>query len=444
MKKKKLRTIFIFFLTLGIVLLAGLFVLLMLKQDAGSGKRNSGDEVMQDGAGQTTEDGEQDPKNGGSIKEGGKNLLGGGPAWEEIPKEKQEAKEEPSPSPSPSKYGEQLMDQEYLDANRIYAWEAASEDAVTLGFVGDVLLDDAYAIMANLLRRGGTIEDGLSQEVLEYMRNVDIMTINNEFAFTDRGARLEEKMYTFRADTEAVSYLHDMGADVAVLANNHTYDFGETGLLDTLDTLDQAGIKRVGAGRNLEEASAPVYFIVNDMKIAFVAATQIERYGNPETRGATENSAGVFRCLEPAKLYEMVKLAKENSDFVVVYVHWGTEKTSEPDWLQLDQAPKLAEAGADLVIGAHTHCLQGVAYYGETPVLYSLGNFWFNSKTLDTGMVQVEIGREGIRKLQFIPAVQSDCRVNLAYGADKERILTNVRQLSPGVVIDGDGYITRQ
>lgn len=372
------------------------------------------------------------PENTG--EEGGFHFF-----WESVPEEKETLAE----TEEVSRYGAELADEEYRKVNRIYAWEADSEDEVTIGFIGDILFDDEYAIMANLLRRGTTIDNGISADMLAQLQGVDILVANNEFPFTDRGTPTEGKTYTFRADTGTVSYLHDMGVDTAVLANNHIYDFGEVGLLDTLDTLDGAGIPYVGAGRNLEEASAPIYYIVNDMKIALVAATQIERLDNPDTRGATQDTAGVFRCWDPELLYEKVKLAKENSDFVIVYIHWGTENVSEPDWAQLDQAPKLAEAGADLIIGDHPHCLQGIAYFDDTPVIYSLGNFWFNSKTVDTGMVKVTIGPEGLRSFQFLPAVQSDCRVNLAYGEEKERILTYMRSLSPGVTIDQEGNVSK-
>ena len=266
---------------------------------------------------------------------------------------------------------------------------------------------------------------------------------NNEFPFTDRGTPTEGKSYTFRADTGTVDYLHDLGVDVAVLANNHIYDFGETGLLDTLDTLSGAGIPFVGAGENLKEASDPIYFIINDIKIAVVAATQIERLDNPDTKGATETSAGVFRCWNPEKLYETVSMAKENSDFVIVYIHWGTENVTEPDWAQLEQAPKLAQAGADLIIGDHPHCLQGITYYEDTPVIYSLGNFWFNSKTVDTGMVQITLDQDGLKEFRFVPAIQSDCRVDLAYGEDADRILSMMRTLSPNVSIDEEGRVSK-
>ena len=341
------------------------------------------------------------------------------------------------------RYDGELADEEYLKANRILPWEADREDEVSFCFAGDFLLDDEFAIMANLLNRGGRIEDGISEGLLAHMRAADVMVINNEFPYTNRGTPTEEKAFTFRADTDKVSLLQDTGADVAILANNHIYDFGETGLLDTLETLESAGIPGVGAGRNLDEASAPLYFIVNDMKIALVAATQIERLENPDTKGATADSPGVFRCLDATKLCEVVSEAKENSDFVIVYIHWGTENVEEPDWLQLDQAPKLEAAGADLIIGDHPHCLQGIDYFGDTPVIYSLGNFWFNSKTMDSCMVRVTIGQEGLKSFQFMPAIQSDCRVDLAYGEEKDRILEYMRGLSPNVIIDGEGFVSR-
>lgn len=364
--------------------------------------------------------------------------------WEKIPDAQTQAEPVIEPEVQNIRYGHELADAEYMKQNHILAWESSGTDTVTFGFIGDILFDDEYAIMANLLRRGASIDNGISEELLTRLQGVDVLVANNEFPFTDRGTPTEGKAYTFRADRSTVAYLHDIGVDVAVLANNHIYDFGETGLLDTLDVLADAGIAGIGAGRNLEEASAPLYFIVNDMKIAIVAATQIERLENPDTKGATEESAGVFRCLNPEKLYQVVAQAKENSDFVIVFIHWGTENQTELDWAQLDQAPKLAQAGADLIIGDHPHCLQGIAYFEDTPVIYSLGNFWFNSKTLDTCMVQVTIGREGLESFQFIPAIQSDCRVSLAYGEEKNRILNHMRELSPGIVIDAEGFVSKK
>lgn len=359
--------------------------------------------------------------------------------WESIPEETVEE----GNGVAGGKYDDILSDPEYMKANRIYEKQGKKEGVISFGFAGDILFDDEYAMMANLLRRGVSIENGISEPLLAQMHDVDIMMVNNEFSYTNRGTPTEGKTYTFRADTSTVSYLNDMGVDIVSLANNHVYDFGETGLLDTLDTLEQAEMPYVGAGRNLEEAAAPVYFISGDVKVAMVSATQIERLDNPDTKEAGENSPGVFRCWNPEKLYEVVAAAEENSDFVIVYIHWGTENVTEPDWAQLAQAEGLAQAGADLIIGDHPHCLQSIQYYGDVPVFYSLGNFWFNSKTLDTGMVKADISKDGIESLQFVPAIQSDCRTDLAYGSDKERILTELNSISYDVTIDDDGFITK-
>lgn len=366
--------------------------------------------------------------------------------WEKVDYEEKDGEEGQEPSgpeetETASKYREELDDAAYMEENNIYAVEPATPGQVTLAFAGDVLFDDHYAITGPV-RGDGDISKGVSPEVIERMQSADIMMLNNEFAYSDRGTPIEEKQFTFRARPETVSYLNDMGVDIVSLANNHAYDYGPEALTDTLDTLREAGIPYVGAGREIGEARKPVYYIVGDIKIAFVSATQIERLDTPDTKEATENSPGVFRCWNGEKLLETIREAAANSDFVVAYIHWGTENQAEPDWAQLKQAPELAAAGADLVIGDHPHCLQPIGVIQGVPVIYSLGNFWFNSKTLDTGMVEVVIDETGIVSYQFVPCLQSGCRTTLLQGAEKERVLTYMRSISEGVRIDGDGFVS--
>ena len=340
-----------------------------------------------------------------------------------------------------SRYQEVLDDPAYMEENNIYTVEPAEPGRVTMTFAGDILFDDNYAITGTV-RSDGDISKGVTPEVIERMQAADIMMLNNEFAYSGRGTPTEDKQFTFRARPETVAYLTDMGVDLVSLANNHAYDYGPTALEDTLDTLRETGIPYVGAGRNIDEARKPVYFIVGDMKIAFVSATQIERLDTPDTKEATETSPGVFRCWNGAKLLETIREAEENSDFVVAYIHWGTENQAELDWAQLKQAPELIAAGADLVIGDHPHCLQPIGVIQGVPVIYSLGNFWFNSKTLDTGMVEVVIDETGIVSYQFVPCLQSGCKTTLLQGAEKERVLAYMRSISEGVRIDEDGFVS--
>ena len=317
-----------------------------------------------------------------------------------------------------------------------------STGEVTLLFAGDTLFDDNYSTMISLKQRSGGVLDCFSEDLLAEMTGADIFMLNNEFTFTSRGEPLPDKSYTFRSDPENVKYLFDMGVDIVSLANNHTFDWGEISLLDTLDTLETAGMPKVGAGRNLEEATAPVFFEVGGMRIGFLAATQIERMENPPTRGATKENPGVFRCLDPSALYEKVRRTKENCDYLVVFVHWGTEKTDQLDWRQLEQGPGLAEAGADLVIGAHPHVLQGLDSANGVPIVYSLGNFWFNSFTLDSCVVKVTLNSEGLKSFQFLPTLQKECRTSLMQGSEKQRVLDYIQSLSPNVIIDDEGYVT--
>ena len=140
--------------------------------------------------------------------------------------------------------------------------------------------------------------------------------------------------------------------------------------------------------------------------------------------------------------YQVIE--EENADFVIAYIHWGTELSETLHWAQPEQATKLAEAGADLIVGDHPHCLQEIAYIGDVPVVYSMGNFWFNSKTQDTGMLKVTIDQDGVKSLQFVPAIQSGCKTTIASENDHVRILNYIQSLSPTITIDNAGYITKR
>lgn len=319
--------------------------------------------------------------------------------------------------------------------------DTAEENKVVLTFAGDILFDPGYAIYATYLQRGSVLEECISPEVLSYMQAADIMMVNNEFPYSDGGVPQPDKMYTFRAAPESAELLYEMGVDIVSLANNHTFDYGEEGFLDTLETMEEIGMPYVGAGRNIEEAARPFYFEADGVRIGILAATQIERTDYPNTRGATEELAGVLRCWNPEYLTEVIRETKENCDYLILFIHWGTESTDVLDWAQVDQAPKYAEAGADLIIGAHPHVLQEIGYEGGVPVVYSLGNFWFNSRTLDSCMVTVTLQNGALESLQFVPCLQTGCGVELLHGAERERVLNYMRGISGEAIIDENGYV---
>jgi len=332
------------------------------------------------------------------------------------------------------------------DANNMAenTYRLPDKDTVTFTFAGDVLLDEEYAVMSTYRANGSVLEACIAPELLEIMRGSDVFMINNEFPYTNRGIPLANKAFTFRADPANVQLLDEMGVDIVSLANNHASDYGEISLLDTLDTLNEAGIPYVGAGRNSEEASKVVFYEKDGLKVGIVSATEVERLASPDTKGATENSPGTFRCFQNDALEDVIRDAKTKCDFLIVYVHWGTESTDELDWSQPGQAVDFTAAGADVIIGAHPHVLQEIAYVNDVPVFYSLGNYWFNSKTQDSCLVTLEIGSEGLVSAKFIPCRTEGSKTYLATDAEAERILNYMRELSEGVNIDVNGYVTKE
>lgn len=318
----------------------------------------------------------------------------------------------------------------------------SSEGKMTFLFAGDVLLDDNYAVMSTYKNKGGNIEQAFSYALIQKMNGADVFMVNNEFTFTNRGTPTAGKQFTFRAQPSDISFFTEMGVDMVSVANNHIYDYGEISLLDTLDVLQETNITYVGAGKNLEEAMRPAYLIANGMKIAVVSATQIERNGTPDTKEATAETPGVLRCMDTKHLLATIAEAEENSDFTILYIHWGTESQESIDWLQEEQGKIYAEAGVDLIIGDHPHCLQKIDVVSGVPVIYSLGNFWFNSKTQNSCMIEATFSQKKLESLQFIPCLQSGCYTRLLEGEEADRLIKHMREISPNVIIDEQGYVT--
>jgi poly-gamma-glutamate synthesis protein (capsule biosynthesis protein) len=153
--------------------------------------------------------------------------------------------------------------------DRVIAKNTKSSKTI-LEFTGDFSLANDISTVKYLRNHGNDITKCFSNNLLMEMRNADIFSVNNEFCYSTRGEALKGKDYTFRANPTDCALLKNIGVDFVNLANNHTYDYGEEALLDTLDTLSVYGIPYVGAGRNLDEATRPLYYVLNGRKIAFV------------------------------------------------------------------------------------------------------------------------------------------------------------------------------
>lgn len=308
-----------------------------------------------------------------------------------------------------------------------------STNEVILSFVGDVSLADDWYIMPKYDERGKKIYGILSEEVVNIMTSSDIMVANNEFTISNRGSKMPNKYYTFRGTPERLSIYEEMGVNLVTLANNHIFDYGEVAFNDALNALQEYNIPYIGAGRNIEEAKKPFYYIINGYKIGFVNATRAEKYIlTPE---ANEKSGGVLRCYDPTTFISVIKETKKQSDFVIALVHWGKEDSSQLEQVQLDTSKQYIEAGADVIVGTHAHTLQGIDFYKNKAIVYNIGDFIFNHETKDTGIFQIKIDNDGNLKYYFIPCKQKDKYTYLLNDAEQIRVLNKMRDLSPNITI---------
>lgn len=323
----------------------------------------------------------------------------------------------------------------------VYWKDTASQTETVLGFTGDFNFAEKWYTGEYMEKQPGGIYDCFSPDLLQEMQDTDILLMNNEFVYSDRGEPVRGKAYTFRARPEKAKLLPVFGADIVSLANNHVFDYGETGLLDTMEALNREQIPYLGAGKNIKEASQSVSFVANGRKIAIVSATQIER-SKKYTKEATETEAGVFKTLNPDKFIREIQKASMTNDYVIAVVHWGTEGVLLPDGSQKVLAEKFAAAGADAIIGGHPHRLQGVDFVEGIPVAYSLGNFWFSDGTLYTTLAQVVIGEDGTLRLRCQPCIQKGLKTSLITGKEeKEEFYHYLASISMQIGIDDAGNV---
>ncbi len=314
--------------------------------------------------------------------------------------------------------------------------EPETQQDVTVVFSGDILLS-SYVL--NNYEKSG-INGILSEELQSEMQNADITMVNEEFPFSNRGTQAQDKQFTFRVDPGYVKILQEMGIDVVTVANNHALDYGTDALSDTFQTLDNAGIAYVGAGDNLERASQPYVIKAGGKTFGFLAASRVI----PEVSWNIDNrQPGMLCTYDSAELCNAIQKAKETCDYVVVYVHWGIERENTPQDYQRQLGKAYIDAGADMVIGAHPHVLQGIEYYNGKPIIYSLGNYIFNQEINSTVLLKTTITPENEITLQLIPAYASGAKTQKMQEEDGAQLYQFMEGISYGVSISKDGVVER-
>ena len=159
------------------------------------------------------------------------------------------------------------------------------------------------------------------------------------------------------------------------LANNHTLDFGSESLAETLHKLDENGIKHTGAGLDIHQALRPMTFEIEDKTYAVINfGWDVE-----ETVYASETLPGCAPR-EKAVILDTIRQVSKTADRVIVCLHWGFEYNRLPMPRDIALAHNIIDAGAELIIGHHPHCVQPKETYSNKSIYYSLGNFYFSSR----------------------------------------------------------------
>jgi poly-gamma-glutamate synthesis protein (capsule biosynthesis protein) len=144
---------------------------------------------------------------------------------------------------------------------------------------------------------------------------------------------------------------------------------------------------------------------------------------------------------------ESIQEADANADFVIAVVHWGTEYSTKLEEAQLTTGKAYLDAGAHAIIAGNYHCLQGMEFYNGKPIIYSLGNYWFNSRTLDSMLINLRFYGDDTASyvgVEVVPAIQKGAKTQIVTEeSEKERIFSHLEDISINVEIDENGMVTQ-
>jgi len=311
---------------------------------------------------------------------------------------------------------------------------------VTLGFVGDVML--GRGVNQEILKRVSEEKPAIEVlwgDVLPILRGADVVFANLECAITKHTQHCHRvaKIFHFRADPVAVDVLRAANIQCVSLANNHSLDFDDQGLLDTLHYLDAANIYHAGAGRNLHEAIAPAILKTADLTIGFIALTD-----NEIAFSAEPDSPGTY-YLEIALQPELLAIVKDSvkqartagADFVILSAHWGPNMVTIPPQHFRDFAHAAIDCGVDLFYGHSAHLFQAVECYRHRFILYNTGDF-LDDYAVDpvlrndwSFVFLAEMNENKVHRLKLIPVRLRYAQVERAKGEDFTAICERMRSL---------------
>ena len=216
----------------------------------------------------------------------------------------------------------------------------------------------------------GDVKQLYGEKILQLFAEADFSILNLEGAITDRAERIEKNGPRLKTQTDKIEGIKQLGVTAISLANNHSMDLGHQGYIDTINTLDSAGIAHVGAGLNQNCIEKYLSINLGPKKVCIYSVS--ETFFNIPTE--TEAGANIY---DEYVVCNEIKELKNNHDFVIVLYHGGAEYFQYPTSLVRKRCHRMSDCGADCIITQHSHCIGCEEYYNNSYILYGQGNFLF-------------------------------------------------------------------
>ena len=299
----------------------------------------------------------------------------------------------------------------------VLPWHGNTRDGeTTVVLTGDILLDRG---VRQVIEHRGT-DYLFTTGVNDVLRNAQVVVGNLECPATKIQAPAH-KRYVFRAEPEWLAALKRHGFTHLNLANNHAIDQGRKGLTDTRRQITAAGMVPVGAGDNMGEAVRPMLLTNRPRNVWLVASLRLPL----ENFAYLPNQPSVSQEPMDSLLERVNRLRRTDPKAVIIVsLHWGGEHTMKPVPQQRQEAHRLVDAGADVLVCHHTHTLQTIETYRGRQIYYSIGNFIFDQSQPQNSracMVRLNIGKEQLG-VETIPVEIQNCAPRVVKKAEKSYI----------------------
>ena len=346
-----------------------------------------------------------------------------------------------------------------------------TDDKLTITFAGDINLDTTQKhwwspLMVHAKNRTNLLEAAFSSELSEKMLGSDLFCVNLESPFISSDSQPIDNKWRHGSSAENVTVLGTLGIDLVNIANDRIFDYSSKGLSDTLNALELNKIAYIGGGKNLEDARTPRYILACGRKIAIVSAAQakVDNTMPPEAGGKTP---GLIYSTNSTYFNAVISDAAENSDYVIVYTDWENGTNVKPDATQAVLAHNFIEAGADIVIGTKSTLVQSIEYYEGKPIIYGIGNFWYETDKHEALLVEISFTKDTVYNtasttdshfdytqtkyavnyeptISCLPCIQDGAVTKLVIGTEEgTRIITDLINRSEGsIAIDANGILT--